>query len=1792
MKKKLSTRVFSAFLAILMMVSIVPMGTITASAVDRSQIVDYARTFIGCKYVPGKAGPTEFDCSGFTKYVFVHFGITLPHSSKDLFKNCSNYGVVVGSGSTTNAKPGDLIVWDGHVAIYTGNGKCIEALNQKYGVTESFAVNNHSHGLNYKVLRVNGVYDFKPRTTASDLPKKTDKWILKYNLSNNCARYACARAAEILNTEITKYGISSGNPAPNTNSSPQKIYNQLSKYFPTGNTPKPGAVGVTSSYSHIFVVEKVNSNNTMIISEGNSYSNPANCIAKIQNGKGIIGRDTNTYSSKGNGSWCVIRQTAISSSYKYVYLISDSGAVSKAENSVQTDTKVVASSGNNYYNANANKTVGQYQCTATSGVNIRTGYGTNNKKIGLVTYKSKINVIKVNGNWGYCSYNGKEGWVCLNYFKKISEPAPVAPSISVDSTIVAQNKKVTLTYSASNATKYYVYQNGTEVYNGASKTFVASMNTVGTSTFYVVGENSSGVRGAASAVVNVEVKAPLKVNFVDYDGKLLSAQTVNYGESAVAPINAPERKGYTFNGWNQSYAKITEDLTVTAQYTKKTYKVNFYGQKNDDGSENLLATRNVKYGENATPPTDTKPKTGYIFKGWNSEAYKNVYINSNDSTINIYGIYEWENYDLPILIQNVDAVREASADGYAVKFSIKNGTENAVKGRAIITLKTSEGKLISTTESASFKLVANGTKTFDEFVNCDRVATSVEIVIVNSFSSGVPISPKYSGPVNTSLMWSEWQDTMPTGDGIIVDSPRILYRSRTKQTATNSRKTLDGYIWDGTYTVNEGGWSYWYDGYTSPISNESLKREVETRNDLRYDTRTAYPYYHYYKAGAGDHRWEAYDHKKLGGYSEHTTVSYYNPLPSNGNSTCTGVPRYKGVSCSTCGASLYWFGRDAYTDYYNPHYVAQYRYKDTTFSYNFYKWNAWSDWSTLPVTASDSIEVETKTQYRYQADAFSLEDKTGVTRTTSGSLDASLAGKQISLFVYKYNEASDFTDEFVGQTVIDKDGSYSFTYKLREEPSVKTGDFTVAVGIEGTTELKIIGTIEAPKPVYTVNFYDGNGDIISTQTITEGNNAEVPEVPGKTGYRFIGWDKNTTNIHDNLDIFPILEKEEYTVVFVDWIQQTIETKKFKYGEVITAPSVEELEGYTFDGWDVLQSGIVEASQDLVITAEYTKKEYKVEFVDHTGSVISTQMVKYDESAIIPEYSDDITVIDFFNSNEYQNVKHDTVIYPEYFFEETAITPIPNYTSGEYSTPFDLTLTTSDSSTIFYSINDSEEEFEYTGPIHIDKSCSITYYSQCLGKNDSQKVTEYYCINNTTPSDWMEYSQLPKTVTDNLDMYNLEDAVVSKYKYIHYKYTDSEGVIQYSKNEVENSTYEEIILDSKLTVAGFDDNSVSYYSYNNQIWFTQTKVNVNIYRYTNKVYHILSFIDTSEVKETVFVEHGEKADISSISDLYGYQFDGLYTDPDFTEYWDENLRVMESMTLYMKYTPNKYNVVFQMQDGTELDSQQVDYLAAAIEPDTDSVPGWVFSGWDKDFSSITKDTVVTGTYVKESEYARISVNLPKLMMYRGNIAKLTATITPSNLSDQDVAWGSSDLNVATVDNNGIVSAVGPGTATIFAVAVTSGERATCEVTVTPDTTVNILLKDSATVGLDSERNLRLSPMTHGTVTQIKEQFQNDKLEFYNIDGVKLSDDENITTGTVVKLIYNGAAVDSITAIFTGDFNCDGLINNKDIVMINQYVLATRAANRYQMIAIDVNGDGYVNNRDCAMLSRYLVGKEVL
>ena len=146
----------------------------------------------------------------------------------------------------------------------------------------------------------------------------------------------------------------------------------------------------------------------------------------------------------------------------------------------------------------------------------------------------------------------------------------------------------------------------------------------------MAGMDNSDVADFVYTIIDPGVEPPetFTVAFVDWDGIELKLEIVEKGKSATAPAD-PTREGYAFSGWDKDFSSITNDLTVTAQYTIDTgkpvivsvmpsaYVTKLNGNKND-----LTITVTERYSDGTTKIA--------------TETFK---INNNAADTYIVGIY-------------------------------------------------------------------------------------------------------------------------------------------------------------------------------------------------------------------------------------------------------------------------------------------------------------------------------------------------------------------------------------------------------------------------------------------------------------------------------------------------------------------------------------------------------------------------------------------------------------------------------------------------------------------------------------------------------------------------------------------------------------------------------------------------------------------------------------------------------------------------------------------------------------------------------------------------------------------------------------------------------------------------------------------------------------------------------------------------------------------------------------------------------------------------------------------------
>lgn len=1385
--------------------------------------------------------------------------------------------------------------------------------------------------------------------------------------------------------------------------------------------------------------------------------------------------------------------------------------------------------------------------------------------------------------------------------------------VEIDTRDIGKGDTVNIKWGAvDNADYYTISINGVEKAERITTTQHAlTLSEAGSYSIRVRAHNDVG-SGEWSEEATVTVHPDVNVTFF-VESVYYQKLTLTWGRSISIMPEIPTRKGSTFTGWfeqgvmvSASFNEIKRDMSVHAKYVKLKYTVNF---KDKDGNQ-IEAPQIVEDGDAAIEPIDRSfVPEGYHFVGWD-KAFNRVKEN-----LTITAVLDLNDYSLPVQLTNVSATRYTY--GYTVYCTVNNLALGDTTGRVIVALKTQEGKLITTTESAAYfvkgqenEVLKIVTPNLHDNRAQNLTAVKAEVFAVRKFQTTVPVSPMVSVSIADQDPWSDWSLNRRVNSPF-EEQQKTEYRYRDEQKTTSSNPSMPGWtLWNTTFVWSAyGSWSA-----LSPTEPQATDyRQVEP---VKVIDRYGYSEYQYYRFTNGYwiHFCPEQGRRYHGGswytqYSGWTTTDIAAGWLGQTHEWVSGTCPHCGMQTSQ-GATVYNFGGK---DYYHKssrwipeisHTEWKYRDRTKIFTYHFNRWSGWSAWSTVPVTPTTTREVDTQALYRYKENVLErVEDATGVFRTVSGNIGSEFAGKQAVLTIYKVNEASDWTIEYIGQAAIGSDGSYTFdSFKLREEPSVATGDFTVVLGIQGSNVSMYLDTIAAPLPEYEVNFIDHDGTVLSSQIVFEGGSATPPPSPSREGYSFVGWDTRSTNIGQNINIYAQYRVNEYVVVFIDWHNHTYDINTYHHGDLLSVPAMSDTEDMRALGWDKVLEGIDTVTSNMVLTAHYETKTFAVNFYDYDMNIINTQIIEYGqmpEEFVLPEDEQ----YDFFGWKNgatqdfvdihYYPVTQNLDLHPQYVYTETVSPPQASVSGGVFNAEITIDLScTTPTALIFYTLDGSDPTTEtgilYTDPITIARSTKLRYYACALNMNSSAVYTELYAVNLPGKlSNWMIFENLPDAVRNNGALYGLESCLAYSYKELIVAQSIEEAIYLQSQGWLMDETDPEM-----LTVFSW----TAFETEPPETGETREFAEETVYRFLLPLDYIFRLFlgETNEPVYEGFVNAGQKFSNELIPTFEGSTFEGLYNDVEFTQPWNiDSDTFNESTSLYLRFSVNLHTVEFLDYDGFVLGSQQVEYNSYATPPEDPEREGYVFVGWDTDaFQCVRNDMIVNAAYISEAEYVRVILDRTLYNLIAGTSFRLNATINPEDASNKKVSWYSSDTTVARVDQDGNVTAVAFGFAVISAYSDANGSRAMCSITVSPNPADTICFAMGSSLYILDDGFLCGIKATANTVAEIRPMFANSHLEFHHVSDRLLEAEERIGTGTVVKLRNGNNTLDQITVMVIGDANGDGEINNRDAAMATRYLVGKETITAVQMAALDVNGDGVVNNRDASMIARYLVGKEVI
>ena len=657
-----------------------------------------------------------------------------------------------------------------------------------------------------------------------------------------------------------------------------------------------------------------------------------------------------------------------------------------------------------------------------------------------------------------------------------------------------------------------------------------------------------------------------------------------------------------------------------------------------------------------------------------------------------------------------------------------------------------------------------------------------------------------------------------------------------------------------------------------------------------------------------------------------------------------------------------------------------------------------------------------------------------------------------------------------GSTPTESSNKYNGSFVLNGAATVK------AVAMQNCRYNSHVSSYGITVTKHTVTFKDWNGTVLKTQSVYHTGAATAPANPTRTGYTFTGWDKAFTNVTADLVVTAQYGANTYTVTFKDWNGTVLKTQQVQYGGAATAPANPTRTGYTFTGWD---KAFTNVTANLVVTAQYVQNEPvstpvpsdapQIVVESKTTSAGSTVAVNisiannpgFVTMGIQVAYDSNLTLLSV----------SDTGLIPGQMFSTEIENPQPLYWANPTATA-DCTVN-GKIATLTFKVADNAEEGEY----HIRVSYDYDNYDIY---NQSGEAVQFATVNGTlTVTDvvygdvngdgrvnnldgmvlmrhlakWPSYpaSMISPGADVNADgrINNLDGMILMRHlakwpAYATLPYSSQKGIVAVRPD---NTTFENeptivvgnaeaapgetvripielannpgvvvmgimVGYDENLTLLGFEDTGLlpgqlhstvienpqplfwgnttsGNCTENGVIIYLEFKVaddaapgtysitvtydyeNYDIYNYDGEPIefaiqngavtvaaaqpemHTVTFKDwDGTVLKTQEVQHGGDAEAPADPTRVGYTFTG----------WDKEFtNIMADLVVTAQYEINTYTVTFKDWDGTVLKTQEVQYGGDAEAPADPTRTGYTFTGWDKAFTNITADLVVTAQY---------------------------------------------------------------------------------------------------------------------------------------------------------------------------------------------------------------------------------------
>lgn len=219
---------------------------------------------------------------------------------------------------------------------------------------------------------------------------------------------------------------------------------------------------------------------------------------------------------------------------------------------------------------------------------------------------------------------------------------------------------------------------------------------------------------------------------------------------------------------------------------------------------------------------------------------------------------------------------------------------------------------------------------------------------------------------------------------------------------------------------------------------------------------------------------------------------------------------------------------------------------------------------------------------------------------------------------------------------------------------------------------------------------------------------------------------------------------------------------------------------------------------------------------------------------------------------------------------------------------------------------------------------------------------------------------------------------------------------------------------------------------------------------------------------------------------------------------------------------------------------------------------------------------------------VNLDQKEIYMEVGDTFQINANIEPSDADDKTIMFTSENAQIATIQENGMVTAIQEGTTKVIASSKENPTiKAECEVNVVRKMEEDEIHFDSSL----TVNSLEVSGIdyTSNTVKDIKDKITtNLEIEIVNYNNQVLKETDIVGTGCKIRVKEDGKVIRQYQIVVYGDANGDGAINSVDLLVLQRHILEIKLLDPIFRKATNINKNGASpSSVDLLLIQRHIL-----